>query len=236
MFPETFDLELIKLVRENPVLYDVNHAKYMDFNSREVAWQRIGDELKKPAADCKVRWINIRDVYRRILKKKFLTGKSLRKYKYENELTFLKPHYRDVVLAEYAEREDEWNDSHDNEPLRNNDNDESYHSGDSEGEKKVLKPKKRRKSKKKHETFVDVEVKPSGSSFDNSNHDLDPSDAVDAFLISIGATLKTFSPYHLNLAKSKIFAVVQEHDLQQIVQKESGDTKISTSESMFLHE
>lgn len=52
--------------------------------------------------------------------------------------------------------------------------------------------------------------------------DFDPSNQVDSFLLSIGATLKTFSPYHLNLAKSKIFNVVQEHDLQQIVTQENS--------------
>lgn len=54
--------------------------------------------------------------------------------------------------------------------------------------------------------------------------ELDSSDPVDAFLLSIGTTLKTFSPYHLNIAKSKIFSIVQEHELQQIVQKERSGT------------
>lgn len=48
MFTDRLDVRLICLVRDNPVLYDVNHPKYMDFNAREVAWQRIGDELKRP--------------------------------------------------------------------------------------------------------------------------------------------------------------------------------------------
>lgn len=194
------------------------------------------------AADCKVRWINIRDVYRRILKKNILAGRTLRKYKYEEDLSFMKPFYRDVVIShDLQEKDDEdWNESQDNvEQSAENDNDPSYQSEDSDVTQKVAKPKKRRKAKKKREKFLEVEVdeeKPS-TSLENANHELDPSDAVDAFLLSIGATLKTFSPYHLNLAKSKIFAIVQEHDLQQIVQKEtSDDTKISTSETMFLHE
>lgn len=43
-------------------------------------------------------------------------------------------------------------------------------------------------------------------------------DVIDTFLIGIGATMKTFSPYFQNLAKSKIFAVVSELELQQIVE------------------
>lgn len=42
------DQKLISLVEAHPVLYDFNDPKYMDFNTREVAWQKIGDELEKP--------------------------------------------------------------------------------------------------------------------------------------------------------------------------------------------
>lgn len=48
VFSEKLDIKLIKLVREHPVLYDYNDPKYMDFNAREVAWQKIGDSLEKP--------------------------------------------------------------------------------------------------------------------------------------------------------------------------------------------
>lgn len=48
MFHEKLDVKLIRQVKENPVLYDYTHEKYMDFNAREVAWQKIGDELKRP--------------------------------------------------------------------------------------------------------------------------------------------------------------------------------------------
>lgn len=46
------NVKLIQLVKENPVLYDYNDPKYMDFNTREVAWQKIGDELGKPGEFC----------------------------------------------------------------------------------------------------------------------------------------------------------------------------------------
>lgn len=48
MFTARLDLKLIHLVQTHPVLYDFNEPKYMDFNTREVAWQKIGDELEKP--------------------------------------------------------------------------------------------------------------------------------------------------------------------------------------------
>lgn len=52
--------------------------------------------------------------------------------------------------------------------------------------------------------------------------ELNPADPLDVFLITIGATLRKFSPYHLNQAKSKIFQVVQDYELQQIVNKDAS--------------
>jgi len=47
---------------------------------------------------------------------------------------------------------------------------------------------------------------------------------VDSFLSAIGATLKTLDPYNLNLAKSRIFIIVQEIELNQILYKQTADT------------
>lgn len=97
-----------------------------------------------------------------------------------------------------------------------------YDEPNSEDDKPIrqLKTKRSCKGKKKKRKPYEEAEKPLPSvTFNEGASDFDLSDPVDAFLLSIGATLKTFTPYHLNLAKSKIFAVVQEHDLQQIVQK-----------------
>lgn len=48
MFCERLDIKLIRLVKEYPVIYNQSNLKYMNFNEREVAWQKIGDELKRP--------------------------------------------------------------------------------------------------------------------------------------------------------------------------------------------
>lgn len=50
--------------------------------------------------------------------------------------------------------------------------------------------------------------------------ELSPTDPLDVFLLTIGSTLRKFSPYYLNQAKSKIFQVVQDYELQQIVNKD----------------
>ncbi|XP_053619007.1 uncharacterized protein LOC128680165 [Plodia interpunctella] len=242
MFHEKLDLELIELVRNNEVLYDFNHPKYMDFNAREVAWQMIGDELKRPAADCKLRWINIRDVNRRILRKKLAMPHNRgRLYKYENELAFMRPFYRDVHIqgGEFEsddKSEQNWN-GDDNGP--DDVDDQNEEEVEIPVKKEVKTPKKSRKRKKKDiyededDDEDDIPIAACVNEPITAAEGFDPTDPVDAFLISIGATLKTFSPYHLNLAKSKIFSVVQEHDLQQIVQKTS-DVSVKQPETLYL--
>lgn len=47
-FNKTLDLKLLDLVKENPILYNIKHSKYLDFDAREVVWQKIGDALNRP--------------------------------------------------------------------------------------------------------------------------------------------------------------------------------------------
>ncbi|XP_034836693.1 uncharacterized protein [Maniola hyperantus] len=249
LFHEQLDIKLIRAVKANPVLYDHNDEKYMDFNEREVTWQKIGDELKSSAPDCKVRWIHIRDVYRRTLRKGIESGQQRPKlYKYENEISFLRPYYKDVSIQldefESDDRSNQGNDDCGDEGViesNNSDDDSSEFLMDRKP--KIIRSKSSAKKKKRRKRFTETIVDPmSTSTFSEPTipTEFESSDPVDAFLLSIGATLKTFSPYHLNLAKSKIFSIVQEHDLQQIVQKkgQSGapphDVKISASEVIYM--
>ncbi|KPI95247.1 PREDICTED: transcription factor Adf-1-like [Papilio xuthus] len=233
LFTQKLDLKLIQLVRENPVLYDHNNAKYMDCNAREVAWHKIGDELQNPAADCKVRWINIRDVYRRILKKKISDSEPRKRYKYENELAFMRPFFKEV-RAPIFDYESDTN----NEQVSNDCYDEGPPS-DTEDDTPITKLKRKKSSKsnskkKKANRYEEEEqMSVSLSEVTTPVCDFDRSDPVDSFLLSIGATLKTFSPYHLNIAKTKIFNVVQEHDLQQIVEKKRSEESIADTSQKY---
>ncbi|KOB75302.1 Transcription factor Adf-1 [Operophtera brumata] len=246
MFSAKVDQRLISLVKANPVLYDFNDRKYMDFNTREVAWQKIGDELEKPAADCKVRWINIRDVHRRILRKSMSGhGRPARAYKYDKQLEFMKNFYKEVVTANAMSDEEDDNDNDDGDKNSEAWNDviiECKNDSEVEDEKPLKKAKKIKRSLKSCAVFEEVDVSTASTIHETSAYerekDYDVSDPVDAFLLSIGATLKQFSPYHLNLAKSKIFHIVQEHDLQQIVEKRQGrlDCDISTSSEPIYYQ
>jgi hypothetical protein len=46
-----------------------------------------------------------------------------------------------------------------------------------------------------------------------------PVDPIDEFFKSIAATVKTFSPYHQNICKSIIFAIVSEVEMTEILQE-----------------
>jgi hypothetical protein len=52
--------------------------------------------------------------------------------------------------------------------------------------------------------------------------------SVDAFLAGLSPTLKSFTPYYLNIVKSKIFSIVQEYEMQMIVDQEKKKTTFMT--------
>lgn len=149
-------------------------------------------------------------------------------YKYEAEMAFMKPFYKDVVMNDFeSDDKGQWDDEVD-EPC------DTGGQVDTDDSEKSLKKatKSNKKSKKRKKWDFDDEEKPLSTLNEPSTvSEFDAADPVDAFLLSIGATLKTFSPYHLNLAKSKIFAVVQEHDLQQIVQKTSD---VKSTDNIYM--
>lgn len=180
-------------------------------------------------------------MHRRIIRKAVSGGtRPKRAYKYDKPLEFMKSYYKEVVQADpEQDSEDEaekasvtntssaWSDV-----VIEYDHDDSSNDAQSMNQAPMKKRKKAHKTQKL-ETFEEVEV-PSASL--NEKQEFDVADPVDAFLISIGATLKRFSPYHLNLAKSKIFHIVQEHDLQQIVERQpnrSDSITISSETPVF---
>ncbi|CAI6371973.1 unnamed protein product [Macrosiphum euphorbiae] len=56
-------------------------------------------------------------------------------------------------------------------------------------------------------------------------------DDIDAFLTGIAATMRKFDPYHINLAKTKIFTAVQDIDMQQIINNQRQQSCIPLSQN-----
>lgn len=68
-----------------------------------------------------------------------------------------------------------------------------------------------------------------------NNEEKKKTDPVDAFLLGIGSTMKTFDPYFLNLAKSKIFNIVQDMEMQQIMRKQNPVRQINIPPNNNVH-
>ncbi|XP_014359072.2 uncharacterized protein LOC106711287 [Papilio machaon] len=209
-FNKTLDLKLIKLVKENNILYNSKHAKYLDFDSREVVWQKIGDALGRPALVCKSRWINMRDMMRRKVRDRLRNpNQRVYNYKYEEELSFMLPYFKDSsnTNEDYTSFLETSAEGCDIEMPA-----EVFIDGADFESDRDMKPNittMKRKEQDHHELY----------------QDLNPADPLDVFLITIGTTLRKFSPYYLNQAKSKIFQVVQDYELQQIVNKDDQSTE-----------
>ncbi|XP_063389852.1 uncharacterized protein LOC134675519 [Cydia fagiglandana] len=203
-FNKSLDLKLLALVKENSILYNTKHPRYLDFDAREVVWQKIGDALNRSDQVCKARWINIRDMMRRKIRERLRNPQHRSyNYKYEEEMSFMIPYFKDSNTSneEYTDFIEEDTPCDDISPSDVFADVESYQPKESKPVINTMKPKE---------------------DFQNQFQDLNPTDPIDVFLITIGSTLRRFSPYYLNQAKSKIFQVVQDYELQQIMNKDDN--------------
>ncbi|XP_076620039.1 uncharacterized protein LOC143341191 [Colletes latitarsis] len=90
------DEKLIECVKKYSMLYDLSHEKYMNTKFKERMWKEIGEILEQPYSLCKTRWQNIRDQFKKCQTKKIAksgqAAEKIRRYKYEDILSFLLPH------------------------------------------------------------------------------------------------------------------------------------------------
>ncbi|XP_071637362.1 uncharacterized protein [Temnothorax longispinosus] len=130
--------KLIEMVKSCEPLYVMSHSKYSDNIFKENAWRRIAKEMNQPATACKKTWTNLRDSFRRALKKKRETksgqaASKIKKWKFEDEMSFLLPFMQERDTCsnledvsdddnEYEPNEDEYDDTNnEREDDRNDD-------------------------------------------------------------------------------------------------------------------
>jgi len=187
------------------------------------------------AIACKNRWNNLRDQYRRAIKRNKTTSgqaapKKNKKYKYEDNLQFLQEFLqeRDTItnlscnLSDSSEEDGNTEKVHDalNDNSMNDDNLKTNQSVNDNIWKKQNTIKRKQslttgscqQSETASTSLMKYLLEKKGTSKESDN------DPVDAFLK--GATLKTFDPYSLNLAKSRIFNTVQDIEMSQILNKQ----------------
>ncbi|CAG5055510.1 unnamed protein product [Parnassius apollo] len=91
--------KLIEEVRKYPYLYDLSDAKYSNSIKKDEAWKQISVTLKQSESECKKTWLNLRESHRRAMKKrKTKSGQAApttKKWTFEDEMSFLVPHYKE---------------------------------------------------------------------------------------------------------------------------------------------
>ncbi|KAL4121322.1 hypothetical protein QTP88_013859 [Uroleucon formosanum] len=213
--------KLIELVKLHVGLYDLSSPNYSDSTWKEKVWKDIADELNQTFATCKNRWNNLRDMYRKALKRNKTTSgqatKIIKKYKYEDQLDFLKEFLQETdTIANVSCNIS--SSSEGEETMQGTQVNIEDKQMNKEKHEPIWKRPKRTKNHQEKYEKKEMEAKT-----ENLVH------LVDAFLSGNGTTLKTLDPYNLNLAKSRIFNIVQEIELNQILYKQTADTIYNNS-------
>jgi hypothetical protein len=211
---------------------------------------------------CKVRWNNVRDNYRKSLKKTVTKSgqraKQLKLYKYSEQLSFLKNYFKErVTKGNIDSPKDEEDDQGNADTQRREDKEETAQddaeeptvsdlnedfqihpppSIEHESTSEVPGTSTTRKSSGKK-----VALQQTGSAKlleylirkdENAATTSSAPHPVDAFLAGVAPTLKALGPYYLNLAKSEIFASIQKYEMKMLMQQHSYE---GTSASNVLH-
>jgi len=182
---------------------------------------------------CKNRWNNIRDNYRKSIKKT-TSGqafKKMKKYKYDDQLQFLKPHLQErntlgnLKNVNNDDLEKSYNDS-DNDDVDNISTVQNIEiSGNTDGDDQLLQTPEsqlgrkftKKRTSKTPESASSTLMKYIMHKSENNTTNTTQTQSVDAFLAGLSPTLKSFTPYYLNIVKSKMFSIVQEYEMQMIV-------------------
>nr|CAD7268168.1 unnamed protein product [Timema shepardi] len=93
---------LIELVKGKNQLFDLSSSLYNNNIAKRKAWNEIGKHLEIEGVICKDRWEQLRSQHRKHLKKiKTKNGRSassLLKWKYQDQMDFLKPFMKDSKI------------------------------------------------------------------------------------------------------------------------------------------
>lgn len=137
-------------------------------------------------------------------------SKKIIKYKYEDQVNFLKPYLQERPTTSSIEGHSDTDEDADEYEIPNTlevDNDISNTTA-----KASTGPGKETASS----TLMKYLLENKKNS--ESNNQKDP---IESFLMGIAATMKSLDPYHANLAKTKIFNAVQEIEMQQIMHNQT---------------
>ncbi|XP_011138129.1 probable ATP-dependent helicase PF08_0048 isoform X2 [Harpegnathos saltator] len=264
--------KLIENVKAYEPLYVISHPKYSDTRFKENIWKEIAKGMSQPVAVCKKTWTNLRDSFRRALKKKrkIKSGQAaskIKKWRFEDEMSFLLPFMQERDTCSNLEdisdddnenelNEDEYDDKNDDRGDDQNDNrgdDRNNDKGDDRNGNKNDDDKdddvdeelhienEKKKKEEVNRKIINV-ARNKGKRYQTQAETASPvmmkymldkktakeqitrpsqqSSAVDTFFASIALTVKSFSPYYQNIAKSQIFSIISNLEMKQIMQEQ----------------
>ncbi|KAG8285377.1 hypothetical protein J6590_081297 [Homalodisca vitripennis] len=215
--------------------------------------------FKRQEEECKKKWNGIRDSLRRARQKRKTksgqAGTSTNKYKFESILEFLIPHLGERKgLSNIPDEEDISDETQLNDSHQQNSTKESQDVNDIEPQESVesvslltpttpasrvsidhrpLSAKRKRKLEAKPQetassqlmAYILAEKKKESS----ENHGQHP---VDTFLSGIATNLKSLHPVRFHSAKGKIFNIVQEYELQELLENSNQQTNMVPPNNM----
>lgn len=161
--------------------------------------------------DCKIRWVSLRDQFRKVLRKKKTRQEQVvvpvKKWKYEDLFAFLLPFIKE---RQHINNFDVDSDSNDNR--FNVSNEEAIN------KEQIHFETENRNFNSENQSGLQQNVDDSR----NNEIEIGKLSPIDSFFVAISATVKQFSPYYQNIAKSKIFSIVSELEMVQIVNNDNA--------------
>lgn len=155
-------------------------------------------------------------------------SKKLLKYKYEDQVNFLKHYFQERSTISNIEGSDSGEDNMYEVPdthviadtINNSDHKQTLNTtamSTATHQPIQFGSRTDKRKKKDKETASSTLMKYLLENRQRSETTTSQKDPIDAFLMGIAATMKTLDPFHTNLVKSKIFTAVQEVEKQQIM-------------------
>ncbi|KAL1501401.1 hypothetical protein ABEB36_006725 [Hypothenemus hampei] len=222
---------VIHVVHENSVPYDHAHPKDFSTSYKEKTWNEIANTSNgrfDSGETCRDRWNQMRDQWRTTNKQK-TTEMEIKKWRYEKELSSIQPFLRlrdtnvnrDDIAIKSEELELQENIPHNTE--ENTEINIIDHSSE------VMF----RSAIKRERLSANLDESPEGKKDESSSRALmkdfveeknnegtsgsAEKDSTDLFFKTIAGKVARFTPYYKNIAESKIFNLVQELELKQIL-------------------
>ncbi|KRT82117.1 Myb/SANT-like transcription factor [Oryctes borbonicus] len=227
--------KLIEFVKEHEILYDTSHPKYMDQHRKDKLWRLIAARMNQNESDCKKMWQNLRDSFRRVLKKRRSVHSREGKpkvWKYEGEMSFLVPHFTSRSGKPLDSIEPYQPPSEEEQSVENILEDIKHYSNIEPNESSSLVDNDEftAKAKASNDNSSTALLKYMLESQERERVRMEEDD-ITSFFLNMAKTVRTFSRYRRAEAKNKVFTVISQLEFEQI--NEEKDQSFQTSDTML---